>query len=100
MDRLFDKLSRNKPQITIQRNATDSGNAASTEEEVEVEEEGIFSRKISPSLFIGTRGILSSTAAYALGDGPNKQQRHVKSGSQVHIHLIFLSSNGGRKNGS
>ena len=35
--------------------------------------EGIFSRKVIPSLFIGTHGIMSSAAAYALGDGGTSQ---------------------------
>ncbi|KAL9179979.1 LOW QUALITY PROTEIN: hypothetical protein ACHAXT_007949 [Thalassiosira profunda] len=60
MDRLFDKLSNT-------RSASDGEGG---------EEEGIFSRKVTPSLFIGTRGLVSSTAAYALGDGGAK--RNVK----------------------
>lgn len=62
MDRVYEKLSNGS-----------SGGDGTTKKE------GIFSRKISPSLFIGTRGIMSSTAAYALGgrgkDGIDKVKR-------------------------
>ncbi|KAL7542208.1 hypothetical protein ACHAXR_011603 [Thalassiosira sp. AJA248-18] len=44
--------------------------------------EGIFSRKVTPSLFIGTRGIISSAAAYAMGDdassSSNRQVKRVR----------------------
>ncbi len=36
--------------------------------------EGIFSRTVTPSLFIGTRGLVASTAAYALGSKQNDNQ--------------------------
>jgi predicted alpha/beta-fold hydrolase len=54
MERLYDRLSR--PQ-------------------------GVFARAVTPSLFIGTRGLVSSAAAYALGDGGSG--RHVKRVQEV-----------------
>ncbi|KAL7483873.1 hypothetical protein ACHAW6_009512 [Cyclotella cf. meneghiniana] len=51
MSRLYDKLSR---------------------------EGGIFSRSVVPSLFVGTRGVVSSIAAYALKPGGTRNQNKIK----------------------
>jgi len=39
--------------------------------------DSILQRNIQPSLFVGTRGLVSSTAAYLLG-GPSSSDRHVR----------------------
>jgi predicted alpha/beta-fold hydrolase len=39
--------------------------------------ESILSRTIQPSLFVGTRGLVSSTAAYLMG-GPNSMEKYVR----------------------
>ena len=39
--------------------------------------DSILSRSIQPSLFVGTRGIVASTAAYLLG-GPSKTEEHLR----------------------
>lgn len=45
--------------------------------------ESILSRPIQPSLFVGTRGVLSSTAAYLL-DGPPSKEEHLRFRDVVH----------------
>jgi hypothetical protein len=39
--------------------------------------DSILSRKIQPSLFVGTRGVMSSTAAYLFG-GPSSTEKHLR----------------------
>lgn len=39
--------------------------------------DSILSRSIQPSLFVGTRGVISSTAAYLMG-GPSSIEQHMK----------------------
>ena len=75
MDRIYAKLSGKKHKQTHQSN---NGNA--NNDLPEEEEEGIFTRKVTPSLFIGTRGLMSSTAAYALGsnDGNENKVKRVR----------------------
>lgn len=57
MNRIYNKLSSTNEQSTASSNRS--------------KKEGIFSRTVTPSLFIGTRGIVASTAAYALGSKQN-----------------------------
>ncbi len=64
MDRIYKKLTDNTPS----NNRTSSScNQRSNEATQHNKKQGIFSRTVTPSLFIGTRGIVASTAAYALG---------------------------------
>jgi len=56
MDRIYAKLSRKKSRSSIGQHDRETD-----------EEEGILTRKIKPQMFLGTRGLMSSTAAYALG---------------------------------
>ena len=57
MDRIYAKLSGKKVRSSIGQH----------DRETDEEEEGILTRKIKPQMFLGTRGLMSSTAAYALG---------------------------------
>jgi len=56
MDRIYAKLSGKKGRSSIGQHNRETD-----------EEEGILTRKIKPQMFLGTRGLMSSTAAYALG---------------------------------
>ena len=58
MDRIYAKLNGKKKG----RSSNEQHNR-----ETDEEEEGILTRKIKPQMFLGTRGLMSSTAAYALG---------------------------------
>jgi predicted alpha/beta-fold hydrolase len=69
MDRIYRKLSHNdggnagqRQDLERQRPKSGSGQGSSDNGE------GIFTRKVTPSLFIGTRGVISSAAAYAFPD--------------------------------
>eukprot|EP00986_Skeletonema_menzelii_P013087 scaffold7435_cov74-Skeletonema_menzelii.AAC.3 len=59
MERIYRKLT--SPSYSSTTTTTMKRRSKNTKKE------GIFSRTVTPSLFIGTRGIVASTAAYALG---------------------------------
>ena len=63
MDRVYRKLSRNDDGDAGQKLSRQRPRDGNDEDG-----EGILARKSTPSLFIGTRGILSSAAAYAFPD--------------------------------
>ena len=67
MDRIYNKLS--VAQLCVSDSNTNTGAGATTGDEHPPTKEGIFTRTVTPSLFIGTRGLISSAAAYALSDG-------------------------------
>jgi predicted alpha/beta-fold hydrolase len=52
--------------------------------------DSILSRDIQPSLFVGTRGMVASTAAYLL-HGPSKTDRHIR-----FREILTMSQDGGR----
>lgn len=70
MDRLFHMLSNNYVHKTIPTRHVQQRQTPSSDTQHDSERNGggILSRTITPSLIIGTRGIMSSVAAYALGD--------------------------------
>jgi predicted alpha/beta-fold hydrolase len=63
MDRIYRRLTRRRG-----GDEYDDDGGTSTARDDDDEEEGIFARTVTPSLFIGTRGMISSAAAYALPD--------------------------------
>lgn len=65
MDRLFRMLSNNTSGVNNDDNVHPSTPPVENDS---VNGGGILSRKVTPSLIIGTRGIMSSIAAYAFGD--------------------------------
>jgi len=76
MDRIYAKLSGKKGRSNI-------GIGLHRDRKTGDEEEGILTRKIKPQMFLGTRGLMSSTAAYALGSNKkddihkNRREREV-----------------------
>jgi len=72
MDRLYRMLSNG----SVVNNNIDPNPSPSGKESNESNSGGgILSRKVTPSFLIGTRGIMSSTAAYAFGDTEASSQR-------------------------
>jgi predicted alpha/beta-fold hydrolase len=53
------------------------GTMGSVHQKMTATADSILSRSIQPSLFVGTRGIVASTAAYLLG-GPSKTEKHLR----------------------
>ena len=73
MNRIYNKLSSSPSPISALSSDGQSFNKQSSA----ATRQGIFSRTVTPSLFIGTRGIVSSAAAYALGS------KHIHDGTKV-----------------
>jgi hypothetical protein len=83
--------SLTKPPITFSQVA-DGSNMASIYSKMTATADSILSRPIQPSLFVGTRGVISSTAAYLLG-GPSSVEEHLQ------FREIVTSSQDGAKIG-
>eukprot|EP00984_Skeletonema_dohrnii_P004571 scaffold1616_cov100-Skeletonema_dohrnii-CCMP3373.AAC.1 len=82
MERLYKKLAL--PSVISSNYGRGGGNGQSSNRKSsnsnnnKTLKEGIFSRTVKPSLFIGTRGIVASTAAYALGSKQSDDAKKVK----------------------
>ena len=82
MERLYSKLAL--PTVISSNNGRGGGNGQSSSNNRKSNnnnnktKQGIFSRTVKPSLFIGTRGIVASTAAYALGSKQSDDAKKVK----------------------
>ncbi|KAL7459627.1 hypothetical protein ACHAWC_011378 [Mediolabrus comicus] len=67
MSRIYNKLTLPNDEVV-----------ASLNNKKKKKKEGIFSRTVKPSLFIGTRGVVASTAAYALGSKKHQDENKVQ----------------------
>jgi predicted alpha/beta-fold hydrolase len=67
MERIYNKLTLPNNEVV-----------SSSNNKKKKKKEGIFSRTVKPSLFIGTRGVVASTAAYALGSKQHQDENKVQ----------------------
>jgi predicted alpha/beta-fold hydrolase len=83
--------SLTKPPITLGQ-LPDGSVIASVHDKMTATADSILSRKIQPSLFVGTRGAISTAAAYLFG-GPSSTEEHLR------FREIVTSSRDGAKFG-
>jgi len=82
MERLYQKLAHPSGKVGS-NDATNSiteskapSSAPQHQQQSMPQQQGIFTRNIKPSLFIGSRGLFSSTAAYIMGDRNGNNTTH------------------------
>lgn len=82
MERLYQKLAHPSGKVGSNdaTNSTTESHAPSSvpqhQQQPMTQQQGIFTRNIKPSLFIGSRGLFSSTAAYIMGDRSANNSAH------------------------
>ena len=95
MDRIYSKLSGKKHHLNTghqssvnnqqkHQSSSNTNNNNLDKGRRSTSSEGILTRKIQPQLFIGTRGLMSSTAAYALSDKNRRSSSSINNGKPIH----------------